>query len=121
MRVASHYYIKTKITFKNLNMTNIEFSKVESMLRLFKEYKTWTKIKRDILKQVVKYAESGTHEYFTSNCWTQKLAYNGDYYTENKNHNRRGTLKKYRGKKVFVMCVGHGSYFTRGYIIAVIE
>ncbi len=102
-------------------MTNNEFSKVESMLRLFKEYKTWSRAKRGLLNQVVKYVESGTHEYFASNCWTQKLAYVGEYYTENENHQRRGTLEKYRGKKVFVMCIGHGSYYTRGYVVAVIE
>ncbi len=87
---------------------------------LFEDYPTWTKTKRGILKRVLHYMESGTHEYFSSNRGIHG-DYVGDCYIEPKNHNRKGTLKKYRGKKLMVMCVRHGSYNVRYYIVAVIE
>ena len=90
------------------------------MMRLFEDYATWTKTKRGILNRVLHYIESGPHEYFTSHCYIHG-SYVGNFYLEPKNHNRRGTLKKYRGKKVMVMCVQHGSYNVRYYVVAVIK
>jgi hypothetical protein len=101
-------------------MTEKELSKVTSMMRLFEDYPTWNQTKRGIMKRVLQYLESGTHEYFTSNSGIHG-GYVGDYYIEPKNHNRRGTLKKYRGKKLIVMCVHHGSYHVRYYVVSVIE
>ena len=101
-------------------MTEKELKTVTSLLRLFEDYPTWTKTKRGILNRVIYYMESGTHEYFTSNRGIHG-GYVGDYYIEPKNHTRRGTLEKYRGKKVMVMCVEHGSYNVRHYVVATIE
>jgi hypothetical protein len=101
-------------------MTEEELKTVTSMMGLFGDYPTWTKAKRGILKRVLHYMKSGRHEYFTSNRATHG-GYVGDYYVEPREHKRRGTLKKYRGKKVIVMCVGHGSYNVREYIVAVIK
>jgi hypothetical protein len=102
-------------------MTYNEYDKVISLLGLFSDYPTWTKDKRTILNLVYQYIHSGTHEYFTSNCCTQWISNVGDHYTEKPEHMRRGTLKKYRGKKVFVMCVCHGSYNVRRYVVATVE
>jgi hypothetical protein len=101
-------------------MTENQLKKVISLMGLFEDYPSWTKTKRGILKHVLHYMESGTHEYFTSNRRIHG-GYVGDCYIEPKNHNRNGTLKKYRGKKLMVMCVAHGSYNVRYYIVAVIE
>jgi hypothetical protein len=101
-------------------MTEKELKTVTSLLGLFEDFPTWTKAKRGILNRVLHYLESGRHEFFTSNRCIHG-GYVGDYYIEPKNHNRKGTLKKYRGKKVMVMCVEHGSYNVRYYIVAVIE
>jgi hypothetical protein len=101
-------------------MTEKELETVNSLMGLFEDFPTWTKAKRGILNRVLHYMKSGRHEFFSSNR-ASHCAYVGDYYIEPKDHNRRGTLKKYRGKKVMVMCVEHGSYNVRYYIVAVIE
>jgi hypothetical protein len=97
-------------------MTEKELEKVTSMLRLFEDYPTWTKVKRSIFNCVIQYIESGTHEYFTSSGGNV-----GTYYIETKDHNRRGFLKKYRGKKLMVMTVQHGSWNVCYDVVAVIE
>ena len=89
-------------------------------MHLFYDFQTWTKDKRNIINLVYKYLESGTFEYFTSNSGVHG-AYVGGYYICPKDHCRRGTLKKYRGSMIIVMCVGHGSYHVRQYIVAVID
>ena len=101
-------------------MTEKNLKTVISLMGLFGDFPTWTKDKRSILKLVYNYLESGTHEYFTSHC-SLHGSYVGDYYIERANHQRRGTLKKYRGKKVIVMFVGHGSMNVRHYIVATVD
>ena len=101
-------------------MTNKDLVKVIQLLGLFSDLETWTKDKHNIIELVLNYMHSGIYEYFTSNCSIQGC-YVGNWYIEQKDHVRRGTLKKYRGSKIIVMCVGHGSYNVREYIVAVIE
>jgi hypothetical protein len=101
-------------------MTENEFQTCIQLLRLFADFPTWTRHKHNTLKRVTDYMQSGVHEYFTSNCTTQGLSMVGEYYTEASDHQRRGTLMKYRGTKVMVLCVGHGSYMNREYLAATI-
>jgi len=101
-------------------MTNKDLVKVIQLLDLFTDFETWTKDKHNIIDLVLKYMHSGIYEYFTSNCIIHGC-YVGNWYIEQKGHVRRGTLKKYRSNKIIVMCVGHGSYNVREYIVAVIE
>ena len=101
-------------------MTDKDLKNVTRLMALFNDFATWTKDKRNIINLVYGYLQSGTHEYFTSNGCIHG-AYVGNYYIEQKDHMRRGTLKKYRGRKIIVMCVGRGCYHVRHYIVAVIE
>ena len=101
-------------------MRSEDFKKLKSLMDEFSKHQTWTTEKKKILMHVYWYIESGTHEYFFSRCQSH-VAYVGEYYLEEENHKRRGTLKKYRGKKVLVMCVGHGSYHVRKFVVATIE
>jgi hypothetical protein len=102
-------------------MTNMELKKVIRLVNLLSDFPTWTKDKRNILKLIYKYLESGTHEYFRSHCWVHGANMVSEYYINEANHLRKGTLLKYRGKKIIVMCVGHGSYLNREYLVATIE
>ena len=102
-------------------MKNKDLKKVILLMHLFYDFQTWTKDKRNIINLVFKYMQSGTHEYFTSNVNLHHCRYVGSYYIEQKDHARRGTLKKYRGRKLIVMCVGHVAYHDRHYLVAVIE
>lgn len=101
-------------------MTTQEYYKAIRLLRELNSIKTWTARKHLLLKQVINIMQSGTHEYFTSkpkfHC--ENI---GNYYTENKSHKRRGTLFKYRGHRLLIVCCMRGSWNMRGFLIAIIN
>lgn len=101
-------------------MTRKDFSKIKKLMLEFDKIKTWKKSKHDILKNVLRIMELGPHEYFKSD-YRIHGEYVGYYYLESKNHKRRGTLEKYRGKKIMILCYKRGSLSIRYYIVAVIE
>lgn len=80
---------------------------------------SWTAQKRNLFNQVIAIMKSGHYEYFTS-----KPIYHcdnmGSYYIEQKNHRRRGTLKKYRSFQVLVVCCGRGNWNTRKFLVATV-
>lgn len=102
-------------------MKKKDLKTVMLLIDLFDDFRTWTKDKHNINKLIIKYLESGTYEYFTSTPRWHHGGFVGHYYIEEKNHCRNGTLKKYRGQKVMVYCVGHYGNYDKHYLIAVIE
>lgn len=100
-------------------MTNKNFKKAIQLMNSFSEINTWTSKKHEILENVIKIMESGVYEYFTSD-YRIHGEFVGSYYLE-KNHTRRGTLKKYRGKEIMVLCCKRVGMAPRLYIVATIE
>lgn len=101
-------------------MTIQEYNKAIRLLKDLNSIKTWTARKHLLFKEVIKIMKSGTHEYFTSKP-QYHCEYIGSYYTENKSHKRRGTLFKYRGHRLLVVCCSRGTWNTRGFLIAIIN
>lgn len=101
-------------------MTHKQFRMFKKLMLLFTDYPTWTKDKRGIYNCAMKYIMSGTHEFFRSDIRIHGSPI-GVYYIENKDHKRRGTLMKYRGKKIVVMCVGQGGNYVGHYVVATVE
>ena len=101
-------------------MTNQQYKKVINLLQTFRELKTWTSEKKILLCNVVEIMSSGPHEIFTSHSRIHGK-YVGLFYLNDKTHKRRGTLKKFRGKNIMVLCNKSGLGQSRSYIVSTIE
>lgn len=102
-------------------MTKNEYNKVVKLLALFVDFPKGTNDKRNILKLVCKYLESGKHKYFRSDSRYHAASTVGSFYMENKGHKRQGELLEFRGTKVIVMCIVSGTRRVRRYLAATIE
>ncbi len=103
-------------------MTSKEFNKTIQLLDELKSIPTWTNEKKNKLKIILDIVTSSNHEKIHSNFKTHNRIYGvGQYYIENADHQRRGCLKKYRGKKTIIICIGGNSWSMNWYIIATEE
>lgn len=101
----------------------MELEEYKIAIKILKEIaniNTWTARKHKLLKQVIEIMETGRHEYFTSKP-IYHCEYIGNYYTENKFHKRKGTLIKYRGYQLLIICVRRGSWNTREFLVATVN
>jgi hypothetical protein len=103
-------------------MTSKELNKTVQLLDELKTIPTWTAEKKNNLKTIIDLVTAGNHEKVHSNFKTHnRFNTVGQYYIENADHQRRGCLKKYRGKKTIVICIGGNSWSMSNYIIAAVE
>lgn len=101
-------------------MTNQQYKKVIKLLQTFRELKSWTSEKYNILRNVVDIMTSGPHEKFISHSRIHGK-YVGLFYLNDKTHKRRGTLQKFRGNNIMVLCNKSGLGQSRSYIVSTIE
>ena len=103
-------------------MTNKELNHTVKLLEELKTIPTWTAVKKTKLKTILDIVTADKYEKVHSNFKTHNRCNSiGQYYIENADHQRRGCLKKYRGKKTLVICIGGNSWSMSNYIITVIE
>ena len=101
-------------------MTYPQYKKVINLLKTFREIRTWTSEKNNILRNVVDIMTSGPHEKFTSHSRIHGK-YVGLFYMNDKTHTRRGTLQKFRGNNIMVLCNKSGLGQSRSYIVSTID
>ena len=101
-------------------MTNQQYKKVINLLKTFREIRTWTSEKNNILRNVVDIMTSGPHEVFNSHSRIHGK-YVGLFYLNDKTHKRRGTLQKFRGNNIMVLCNKSGLGQSRSYIVSTID
>jgi len=101
-------------------MTNKQYKKVINLVNSLRKIKTWTTEKNSILVEIMNIMTSGPHERFTSH-YRIHGKYVGLFYLNKKTHQRRGTLQKFRGKNIMVLCCKRGIGQSRFYIVSTIE
>jgi hypothetical protein len=101
-------------------MTNQQYKKVLHLLKTCREIKTWTSEKNNILLKVLTIMTSGPHEIFTSHSRIHGK-YVGLFYLNDNAHKRRGTLQKFRGNNIMVLCNKSGLGQSRTYIVSTID
>ena len=101
-------------------MTNQQYKKVIKLLKKFRQIKTWTSEKNNILLNVVDIMTSGPHEIFTSHSRIHGK-YVGLFYLNDNTHKRRGTLQKFRGDNIMVLCNKSCLGQSRSYIVSTID
>lgn len=101
-------------------MTSQQYKKVINLLKDFRKIRSWTSQKNIILSTVVDIMSSGPHEIFTSHSRIHGK-YVGLFYLNDKTHKRRGTLQKFRGNNIMVLCNKSGLGQSRSYIVSTIE
>jgi hypothetical protein len=101
-------------------MTSQQYKKVINLLKDFRKIRSWTSQKNNILCTVVDIMSSGPHEIFTSHSRIHGK-YVGLFYLNDKTHKRRGTLQKFRGNNIMVLCNKSGLGQSRSYIVCTID
>jgi hypothetical protein len=101
-------------------MTNQQYKKVIKLLKKFRQIKTWTSEKNNILLNVVDIMTSGPHEIFTSHSRIHGK-YVSLFYLNDNTHKRRGALQKFRGNNIMVLCNKSGLGQSRSYIVSTID
>ncbi len=101
-------------------MTEQQYKKVVKLVRALRKIQTWTNEKNCILREIVAIMTSGPHERFTSH-YRIHGKYVGLFYINDKNHQRRGTLHKFRGENIMVLCYKRGIGQNRFYIVSTID
>ena len=93
---------------------------IGSLLKQITQIKTNTKIRQELISDVVNIGKKQKYIFFVGYTHRYFIGRIGQSFIYNVPEKKKGTLEKFKGKTIRVICIGSGERWVRRYMAGVI-